>query len=85
MWITDIADVVRRTVPEARPARRVAPDAVIRVLGLFDPSIRSIVPQLGRISRADNNRMRQALGLEPRDTRDSIAETARWLAERKAA
>jgi dihydroflavonol-4-reductase len=85
LWFTDIADVVRRAVPEARPARRVAPDAVIRVLGLFDPSIRSIVPQLGRISRADNNRMRQALGLEPRDTRDSIAETARWLAERKAA
>ena len=85
MWFSEISGVVRQAVPGARAARRVAPDAMIRILGLFDPTIRGIVPQLGRITRADNTRMRQALGLQPRDTRDSIAETARWLAERKAA
>ena len=80
MWFKDMADTIRDAVPQAKPARRVAPDVMIRLLGLFDPAIRGIVPQLGKVTRMDNSRMRDVLGIEPRDTRDSIAETARWLA-----
>jgi dihydroflavonol-4-reductase len=85
MWLEEIASVIRDAAPSARPARRVAPDVLMRLVGVFDPAVRGIVPQLGKITRADNSRMREALGLEPRDTRDSVAETARWLTDRKAA
>lgn len=83
LWFGDMAQTVREAVPAAKPARRVAPDMVIRALGLFDPAIRGIVPQLGKVVRMDNRRMREVLGIEPRDARESIAETARWLAERR--
>ena len=82
MWFKDLADTIREAVPAAKPARRVAPDIMIRALGLFDPAIRGIVPQLGKVTRMDNRRMREVLQIEPRETRESIAETARWLADR---
>lgn len=83
MWFKDMADTIRIAVPGAKPARRVAPDALMRVLGIFDPSVRGIVPQLGQVTHMDNTRLRTALGITPRDTRDSIAEAARWLAARQ--
>lgn len=84
MWFQDFSTVIRQAVPDARPARRVAPDILMRFLGIFDPAIRGILPQLGKVKRADNACMRDILGMTPRDTRDSVAETARWLAARKA-
>ena len=84
MWFSDLADIIRQSVPGARPARRVAPDVLMRALGLVDPAIRGILPQLGRMTRMNNTRMLDVLGIEPRDARDSVVETARWLVERKA-
>ena len=79
MWFADMAGIVREALPGAKTARREAPDFLMRLLGLFDAEVRSIVPQLGRVRRADNTRLRDALGITPRDTRESVAETALWL------
>ena len=79
LWFADLARLVNEAVPAAKAPTRVAPDFLIRILGLFDPSIRSITPSLGRSSEADNTRMRNVLGIEPRDARESVRETARWL------
>lgn len=82
LWFREMADVVREAVPSANPARREAPNFAMRVLALFDPAIRTIVPQLGRKFEGDNRRLREVLGIEPRDVRESIADTAHWLAAR---
>jgi nucleoside-diphosphate-sugar epimerase len=55
---------------------------MIRFLSLFDPSIKTILPQLGRTWIIDNTRMREVLGIEPRDTKEAVRETERWLAAR---
>lgn len=80
LWFSEIARLVREAVPGARASTRVAPDVLVRLMAIFDPAIRSIVPQLGRVTRADNTRMREILGLAPRDARESIRETARHIA-----
>lgn len=85
LWFQEMAQAIRQAVPASSPPKRVAPDILMRVLGVFDPAVRGIVPQLGKVIRADNSRMRHVLGLEPRDSRDSIADAARWLAERNTA
>ncbi|MGI9393614.1 MAG: NAD-dependent epimerase/dehydratase family protein, partial [Boseongicola sp.] len=79
LWFADLARLINEAVPGGKASTRVAPDILIRLLGLFDPSIRSISSSLGRATKSDNTRMRDALGIEPRDAHESVRETARWL------
>ena len=55
----------------------------MKVLGLFDPSIRGIVPQLGHHIPTDNARAKRLLGNEFRDVRASVVETATYLIDNK--
>lgn len=82
MWFSEMAETVRKAVPGAKASTRVAPNFVIRVLALFDPAIRTITPQLGKRKESDNTRLRDVLGITPRDIRDTVADSARWVAER---
>jgi len=40
------------------------PNFVVRLIGLFDPAARAIVPELGRFTRFDNSRTKRALGID---------------------
>lgn len=84
MWFADMARIIKATVPDAKTSQRVAPDLLIRFLGLFDPAIRGILPQLGEWKEVDNTRMREVLNLEPRSAEEAIAETAKWLKARRS-
>ena len=83
MWMADVAEVLRdRLGPAAgKVPSRVAPDFLIKAMGLFDPSIRTIVGDLGQSPTFSNERARSELGWEPRPIEDSIAETAQSLIE----
>lgn len=82
LWFKEMAQLVREAVPGSKAPTREAPDFMIRFLSLFDPSIKTILPQLGSTWIIDNARMREVLGIEPRDTKEAVRETARWLAAR---
>jgi dihydroflavonol-4-reductase len=79
MWFVDMARAVKAALPDRKIVTRVAPDFVIRLLGLFDRSIASIKDELGKRSEIDNSRARTLLGIDFRDTRESVGESARWL------
>jgi len=83
MWMTDVAKVLQDRLGErARKVKtRVAPDFLIRVLGLFDASVRTIVGSLGQSYELSNARAREELGWSPRPLEDSIAETGESLIE----
>ena len=80
LWVAELAALIKAEAPQARVATRVAPNLLIRLKGLFDPAIRSIVPSLGRAFAFDNARMREVLGIVPRRAEASVAETVRYLA-----
>ena len=80
LWVAELATMIKAQAPSARVARRVGPDLLIRLMGLFDPAIRGIVPSLGREFAFDNTRMRDVLGIVPRRAEASVAETVRYLA-----
>ncbi len=42
---------------------RELPNIVVKLIGIFDPAARGIVPELGRIMQVDNSRTRTALGM----------------------
>jgi dihydroflavonol-4-reductase len=48
-------------------------------MGIFDPGVRSIVPQLGKESRYSSERARTQLGWSPRPLEETVVETARSM------
>jgi dihydroflavonol-4-reductase len=63
--------------------RRVLPDWVVRVVGWFDPTVRSIVGVLGLECHVSADTARRLLGWTPRSMRETMADTARDIAGRR--
>ncbi|HEX3911330.1 MAG TPA: aldehyde reductase [Solirubrobacteraceae bacterium] len=84
LWMKDVSRILReRLGPAAKKVpTRVAPDLLIRAMGIFDPSVRTIVNDLGESPTYTAEKAKATLGWEPRSTEDSIADTAQSLLER---
>lgn len=81
MWMSDIAEVMRARLGAAArkvPTRK-APNLMVKAMALFDPSIRSVVPDLGRRTWYSSEKARTTLGWTPIPTEDSITDCARSL------
>ncbi|MCX7646945.1 MAG: aldehyde reductase [Rhodobacteraceae bacterium] len=79
LWFHEMAEALRDALPGRRIVTRRAPGALIRLIGLFDPSVRPIVPLLGRDQRVSNARAREVLGLAFIPPREAVAAAGRWL------
>jgi nucleoside-diphosphate-sugar epimerase len=81
LWMPEVATILRERLGDAakRVPTRVAPDLLIRAMGLFDGSIRSIVSDLGRRSWFSSQKARDQLGWSTRPVETSIEECARSL------
>jgi dihydroflavonol-4-reductase len=65
-WFIDMMRPIKAKLGEAArkvPAREL-PNFMIRLIGVFDPAARGIVPELGHFVKVDNSRTRTALALE---------------------
>ncbi|MCR9069793.1 MAG: NAD-dependent epimerase/dehydratase family protein [Rhodobacteraceae bacterium] len=49
--------------PDRKIATRVAPKLMLRLIGLFDPTIGTVLPQVGRAPTLDNSKAREVLGI----------------------
>lgn len=78
-WFVDLARVLKETYPDRRIVTRQAPDAIVRLLGLFDPAIRSIVPDLGIERPVSNARARDEMDMRFIPAAQSIRDTAAYL------
>lgn len=79
----DIARAVKVAAPGRRIVTRQAPGWLIRLIGLFDRGVASIVPQLGRRRDVSNARAHELLGIAFIDPRESVAASTRYLIERE--
>lgn len=81
MSIGEMARVLRERLGEA--ARRVPgrelPDWLIRLVGRFNPEIRSVTPELGRRKDATSVKARRVLGWEPRSREEALVASAESL------
>lgn len=80
-WMSEIAQTLRDELGEeaAKVPTRQAPNFLIRLLGLFDGSVKSIVPLLGIKDVYSNQRARDLLDWNPRPVADSVVDCARSL------
>jgi dihydroflavonol-4-reductase len=81
LWVGDVARILRERLGEraAKVPTRVAPNALVRVMSLFDGGLRSIVGDLGKTAYYSNAKARERLGWQPRPIADSIADTGESL------
>jgi dihydroflavonol-4-reductase len=85
MWFIDMARVLKADHPTLKIATRQAPNFVVRMLSLFDPSIRSIVPILGRRDEVSATQATDVLGMEFQDSSQSVRKAADYLVDNKLA
>jgi dihydroflavonol-4-reductase len=84
LWMKDVARILRERLGASatKVPTRVAPDLLIRAMGLFDPSVRTIVSDLGQSPTYTAEKAKTTLGWETRPIDDSIADTAQSLIAR---
>lgn len=81
LWMSEIAEVLRDRLGEAaaKVPKRTVPDFLVRTMSLFDPSIRSVVGQLGKRTTLSSEKARTLLGWSPRPTEETIVDCAQSL------
>lgn len=81
LWMKEVAAILRPRVPEARIPKRSIPDFVVRLLALFDGSIRQVLGELGRRRDVSPEHTATLLGWRTRDEGETIVDTAKSLIE----
>ncbi len=79
MAFVDMTRALKATWPTRRIPTREAPKPVVRLLALFDPSIRSILPRLGHMDRLSNARAVREMGMEFTPPKAALMASAEWL------
>ncbi|MCU4655084.1 NAD-dependent epimerase/dehydratase family protein [Roseibacterium sp. SDUM158016] len=64
MTMPRIAQHLAARFPDRGIATRIAPKPLLRVFGLFDPSVRGILPSVGTAPTFDNTKAREVLGID---------------------
>jgi nucleoside-diphosphate-sugar epimerase len=79
--MTEIAAILKRRFGAAakRVPTRQLPNWVVRLAALWDPAVGQIVPELGQVKNATNEKARRVLGWNPRSTEESVVATAESL------
>lgn len=82
-WMREVADILRSRIPQAKKVpKRGIPDFVVKLLALFDPSIRQVTGELNRPRVVSPEHTAAVLGWRTRDEAQTIEDTARDLVAR---
>jgi len=85
LWMSEVAEVLRDRLGEAatKVPSRTVPNLLVRAMGVFDSSIRSVVGQLGKRTELSSEKARSRLGWSPRPVEETIVDCARSLIDRE--
>jgi nucleoside-diphosphate-sugar epimerase len=80
-WMAEVAAVLRERLgpAAAKVPKRTVPDLVVRAMGIFDPSVRSVAGQLGQKVEMSSAKAEDLLGWSPRPVEETIVDCARSL------
>lgn len=81
MWMAEIAAVLKSRMGAAarRVPTRQLPDWLVKLATLKDAAVKQIVPELGVLKNASNEKARHLLGWTPRSREDAVMATAESL------
>jgi nucleoside-diphosphate-sugar epimerase len=79
--IVDIAKVLKSRLGASaqRVPTRQLPNWLVRIAAFFDPAVKQILPELGKIKNATNAKAKRLLGWTPRSNEEAIVATGESL------
>jgi nucleoside-diphosphate-sugar epimerase len=82
-WISEMGAWLREALPDRarKIPRRELPNALVRLVAVFDGALRQLTPELGVRKQATNEKARTALGWSPRGDREAVVASAESLLE----
>ncbi len=75
----DMARMLKAAYPDRKIPTMVPPKVLLQILSVFDKSVRSVLPTLGRELKIDTTRARDGLGIDFIPAKDSILASAAFL------
>lgn len=81
LWMQDIAEIlkIRLGAQAKKVPTRALPDWLIKLSGLIDPTVRMVLPELGKERHCDATHARTVLGWQARPIEETITECAQSL------
>jgi dihydroflavonol-4-reductase len=85
LWMIEISRAIRANLGDAarKAPTRVLPDWAVKLAGIFDPTARLAVPELGKQVRVDTTLTRRTLGITFIPAPEAAAAMAKSLVELK--
>ncbi|MDJ1479889.1 aldehyde reductase [Cytophagaceae bacterium YF14B1] len=79
--LLDIAKILRKNLGEkaAKVPTKEIPSCLVKIGALFNPKLALVLPYLGSIKEASNEKAKRLLGWKPRSTEEAIVATANSL------
>jgi len=76
-----VAKILKRSLGASakRVPTREIPDWILRIAAIFDPSVRQVLPELGRAKNGTNAKAKRILGWSPRTNEEAVIATAESL------
>jgi dihydroflavonol-4-reductase len=86
-WMSEVAAVLRERLgpAAAKVPKRAVPNFLVRLMGIFDPGVRSIAGQLGQKVELSSAKAETVLGWKPRPLDETIVDCAQSLVGAKEA
>jgi nucleoside-diphosphate-sugar epimerase len=83
MWMHDMATLLKERMgaAAARVPMRELPNWLVWIAALRDVAARQILPELGKIKNASNDKARRLLGWKPRSNEEAVIATAQSLVQ----
>ena len=81
IWIREMAKILKDQMGAAakRVPTRELPNWLLRLASLKDPAIKLILPELGKVKNATNEKAKRLLGWNPRSNEEALVATAESL------
>jgi nucleoside-diphosphate-sugar epimerase len=81
MWFSDVADVLREAFPAyaKKLPKGTMPDVMLKIVAVFNPTLKQVIPELGRQRQISNEKARSVLGWAPRTAKEAIIDGAQSL------
>jgi len=78
---TDIGDVLREAYPDRKLPKGELPSWLVRMMTVINPTLKQIVPELGKTRSFDNEKSRRMLGIDYIPAKDAILASTNSLIE----
>lgn len=79
MTMPEMAQLLKAAYPARRIPTKVAPMFLLRLLALFDPAVKGILPIVGQLPEVSNARARTEMGMHFAAPADALRASADWL------